>query len=180
MGQYQPRLSMCAKYTFSDTYIALGPYSFTSTASLASEIVISRCKFSVILALHSSNSSFTSLFPDGSNMCMLPFSLWTRLRKIKNEKIRTHKYTLCAERKGIYLTKIGGRSPSRSNKPLANAAAVFITRPSSLVLIFKSCRKVECKRRMPPPGASGYISTRKRFPRLIACFSPKMVRFPPF
>lgn len=64
----------------------------------------------------------------------LPFSLWTK------------------------ETKIGGKSPSSSNNPFAKAAAVFMTRPSSLVLIFKSCRNVECSRNIPPPGLSGYNS----------------------
>lgn len=48
-------------------------------------------------------------------------------------------------------TKIGVSSPSKASKPLANAAAVIWTRPSSDAYIFKSCRNVECSRNRPRP-----------------------------
>ena len=135
--------------------ISLGPASCSNSSAVAVLTSISRCRLAEIFSLHTSNSALTSLFPDGSSMCNDPFSLCTR------------------------ETRIGGKSPSNSSSPLAKAAAVFMTRPSSLVLIFRSCRNVECSRNIPPPFASGYISWRSRCPRLMLCFSPSFVRFPP-
>lgn len=53
-------------------------------------------------------------------------------------------------------TNIGVNSPSRASSPLANAAAVICTLPSSLAYIFKSWRKVECSLNRPKPCAPAY------------------------
>lgn len=53
-------------------------------------------------------------------------------------------------------TRIGVSSPSRARSPLAKAAAVICTRPSSEAYIFKSCRNVECNRSSPNPWAPAY------------------------
>lgn len=70
-----------------------------------------------------SMSFLISLFPDWSSIITLLVLLLSLLTR---------------------LTKMGVSSPSSSKNPFANAAAVFITRPSSEVLIFRSCRNVLC------------------------------------
>mmetsp|Transcript_28283 Transcript_28283/g.33530 ORF Transcript_28283/g.33530 Transcript_28283/m.33530 type:complete len:200 (+) Transcript_28283:2924-3523(+) len=74
---------------------------------------------------------------------------------------------------------MGVRGPSSCNKPLAKLAAVFITLPSSDVLIFKSCLNVACNLKTPPPRGSGYNDFRRVSPKYCACASPKGVKAPP-
>ena len=75
--------------------------------------------------------------------------------------------------------RIGVSIPSRSRKPLVNAAAVICTRPSSELYILRSWRYVPCGRNSPPTSSPGYSTERKRVPSASACASPKAVSSPP-
>mmetsp|Transcript_8216 Transcript_8216/g.10876 ORF Transcript_8216/g.10876 Transcript_8216/m.10876 type:complete len:235 (+) Transcript_8216:1223-1927(+) len=113
------------------------------------------CISSLRIRLHRSISPLTSWFPERSSIISDLYSLSTR------------------------LARIGVKSPSSSNRPFVKAAAVFITRPSLLVRIFRSCLNVLCNRSNPPPPGSGYIKVRKSLPTLSACCSPAWVSSPP-
>ena len=75
-----------------------------------------------------------SLFPEGSSIITLLFLLLSLLTR---------------------LTRIGVSSPSSSKNPFAKAAAVFITLPSSDVLILRSWRNVLRSVAMPNRRARG-------------------------
>mmetsp|Transcript_8460 Transcript_8460/g.24475 ORF Transcript_8460/g.24475 Transcript_8460/m.24475 type:complete len:264 (-) Transcript_8460:1415-2206(-) len=125
----------------------------TMAAMSAGVRSMSACMQRSMNSLQSSMSFLMDLFPLGSSMWC--FS------------------TLTSE------ARMGVRSPSSSSMPEAKAAAVFMTRPSSELLIFMSCRNVECSRRIPPLSGSGYIRWRKARPRFFACPVPTSVRSPP-
>mmetsp|Transcript_18557 Transcript_18557/g.48471 ORF Transcript_18557/g.48471 Transcript_18557/m.48471 type:complete len:299 (+) Transcript_18557:843-1739(+) len=76
-------------------------------------------------------------------------------------------------------TNMGEISPSNSSNPLVKAAPVFMTRPSSDVRIFRSCRNVAWSRSKPWPPVVGYMCRRKCAPSAVACWAPSSVKTPP-
>mmetsp|Transcript_69165 Transcript_69165/g.129973 ORF Transcript_69165/g.129973 Transcript_69165/m.129973 type:complete len:272 (-) Transcript_69165:291-1106(-) len=105
--------------------------------------------------LQRSRSPFTASLPAWSSMWREPFSFRTR------------------------DTRMGVSEPSSCSIPFVKLAAVFITRPSSEVLILRSCRNVEWSLRTPPLEGSGYNFFRSVSPSNCACASPSGVRAPP-